>query len=99
MLDFLKNVPIFVELSSDELANVAAIVSTVSLQPGEELFTEGSQGDAAYIIQDGVIGTGSRTSETVFFPSWSKPSSCLLWNSSSSIWRWPSKNNSGARSS
>ncbi len=55
MIDFLREVPLFAELSEADLADLAGIVSTVSLEPGAELFAEGDPGDAAFIIKSGMI--------------------------------------------
>jgi signal transduction histidine kinase len=51
----LRQVALFVDLSDEELGQLYAMSRTVSLNPGELLFEEGSQGDALYVILDGEL--------------------------------------------
>jgi signal transduction histidine kinase/predicted CoA-binding protein len=53
--DFLKRVPLFASLPDHDLDRLCEMVTEVYLEPGEELFAEGSPGDKAYIIEDGEI--------------------------------------------
>ncbi len=55
MYDFLKKVPLFADLSEDDLARLCEMVEEVHLKAGEELFAEGTRGDRAYVIQDGQL--------------------------------------------
>ncbi len=52
---FLENVPIFKDLSVDELGRIAGITKTERYEEGELLFKEGDTGDQAYIIISGKI--------------------------------------------
>ena len=55
MIDFLKKIPLFTGLSPDDLARLSQLIEVVDLAAGEELFTEGSRGDRAFVIKAGVI--------------------------------------------
>ena len=55
MYDFLKKVPLFANLSDDDLARLCEMVEEVAIKAGEELFAEGARGDRAYVIQDGQL--------------------------------------------
>lgn len=52
---FLRKVPIFTDLSDEDLDNLARSTREFELPAGEVLFTEGSPGRHAYIIQTGQI--------------------------------------------
>lgn len=53
--EFLRNVPLFAEMSDTDLESLCLIVREVNLAAGELLFEEGSTGDTAYIIEKGEI--------------------------------------------
>jgi signal transduction histidine kinase len=55
MLDELRRVPLFADLSEEDLDRLYQMVETISLQPGKLLFEEGSPGDALYVILDGEL--------------------------------------------
>jgi len=55
MLNFLHKVPLFADLPVDDLEVICKQVSDLRLAPGEMLFTEGSLGQQAYVIEDGQI--------------------------------------------
>lgn len=55
MDDFLRKIPLFQGLSDDDFTYLSRIAETVTLEPEEELFVEGSLGDRAYIIKDGFL--------------------------------------------
>lgn len=55
MYDFLKKVPLFADLPEDDLERLCEGVEVVHLPAGAELFSEGSVGDKAYVIQEGQI--------------------------------------------
>ncbi len=59
---FLRKVPLFADLSDADLEKVCQQVEEVYLPQGEVLFTEGSEGDQAYVIKEGQIEI-YRTSE------------------------------------
>ena len=52
---FLQNVPIFQNLSVDELGEIAAITKTDNFEEDEILFKEGDPGDLAYIVISGEV--------------------------------------------
>jgi predicted CoA-binding protein/signal transduction histidine kinase len=55
MYDFIRKVPIFSDLPEDDLARLCELMEEVELKDGEELFSEGSRGDRAYIIRTGEL--------------------------------------------
>jgi len=60
----LRQVPLFAELSDDDLARICAVSSDVGLAPGEVLFREGDRGDRAFLVTAGEVevlkATGAR---------------------------------------
>jgi CRP/FNR family transcriptional regulator, cyclic AMP receptor protein len=60
-LDAIRRVPLFAELSDDELAQVARLFKQRTFAPGETVAKEGSGGAAFYLIESGtanVTGAG-----------------------------------------
>jgi CRP-like cAMP-binding protein len=55
MYNFLKHVPLFNGLSNEDLFMLCDMTGEVRLKAGEILFTEGSAGNQAYVIQEGEI--------------------------------------------
>lgn len=55
MFDFLKRVPLFASLPETDLQRLCEMVEEIRLPAGATLFTEGSPGDKAYVIQEGQI--------------------------------------------
>jgi len=55
MYSFLKKVPLFADLPEADLERLCQMVTEVRLSAGEELFSEGSPGDRAFVIQQGEI--------------------------------------------
>ncbi len=55
MYDFLRKVPLFAEMSEDDLGRLCEMVDEVQLAAGEDLFKEGSKGDRAYVIKEGQV--------------------------------------------
>jgi signal transduction histidine kinase len=53
--EFLENISLFNNLTETDFGQICGMVEEVRLSAGEELFSEGSSGDRAYIIQDGEI--------------------------------------------
>ena len=51
--DDLRNVPLFAELSDDELDDIAKLARKRSLTQGEILIDQGRVGDSFYVISDG----------------------------------------------
>lgn len=52
---YLRKVPMFRELQLDELTQIAAVTSEVTLGRGERLFEQGDHGDALFVVLDGEI--------------------------------------------
>jgi CRP-like cAMP-binding protein len=59
----LRAVPLFAELSDDDLQRVAANASRVTLAADEQLFAEGVGGDVAYVITRGHIEITKRSGD------------------------------------
>lgn len=55
MFDFLRKIPLFADLPEADLRHLCGMVEEVRLSPGETLFTEGSPGDKAYVVQEGQL--------------------------------------------
>ncbi len=55
MREFLKKVELFAGMPEADIDRLCRMVDEVSLEPGEELFAEGSPGDRAYVIEDGEL--------------------------------------------
>ena len=55
MYEFLKKVPLFASMADHDLERLCELVTEVYLNPGDQLFAEGSPGDKAYIIEEGEI--------------------------------------------
>ncbi len=53
--DFLKKIPLFADLPDDDLEQLCRLVEDVSLELGEVLFEEGSEGDRAYVVKEGEL--------------------------------------------
>lgn len=53
MYEFLRKLPLFADLSDDDLENLCLDAEEIEVAEGEELFAEGSSGDHAYVIQAG----------------------------------------------
>jgi len=54
-IDFLHTVPMFAEMDDDELSALAQDLRKCTLQAGENLFFQGDEGNAVYIIASGLI--------------------------------------------
>ena len=55
MREFLRKVELFADMPEADIERLCRMVEEVSLEPGEELFAEGSPGDRAYVIEDGQL--------------------------------------------
>jgi signal transduction histidine kinase len=55
MFDFLKQVPLFSGLSDKDLTFLCEMISQLRIAKGERLFTEGDEGEEAYVIKEGQI--------------------------------------------
>lgn len=51
----LRKVPLFADLSEDDLRDLGEAITTQKLKKGEMLFEEGDQGETAYVIDTGEI--------------------------------------------
>jgi signal transduction histidine kinase len=52
---FLRQIPLFSELSDEDLRRLCEMAQLVELKAGEMLFEEGSPGERAYVIQSGEL--------------------------------------------
>ena len=55
MLDFLRKIPLFADLSEEDLDLLCRMSEEITLEAGEELFPEGSLGDKAYVVREGQL--------------------------------------------
>ena len=55
MYDFIRKVPLFADLPDEDLERLCEMMEVVDLKAGQDLFTEGSRGDRAYIIETGEL--------------------------------------------
>ena len=55
MFDFLRKIPLFADLSEQDLDLLCQMSDEITLKAGEELFPEGSLGDKAYVIREGQL--------------------------------------------
>lgn len=53
--EFLRKIPLFMNLSEEDLDRLCEMVTEQRLHAGQELFAEGSQGDRAYVIKSGQL--------------------------------------------
>lgn len=54
-MDFLKNFPFFEHLDSQELEEIASMITTKVYNKGENLFWENEEGNELFIIKSGVV--------------------------------------------
>ena len=52
----LQHVPLFAELTADELHDLVAVMQPIELAPGQLLWRQGQAADALHLIRDGRIG-------------------------------------------
>jgi signal transduction histidine kinase/predicted CoA-binding protein len=55
MQEFLCKIPLFANLSEDDLERVCEMVEEIQLSKGDILFSQGSAGDKAYIVREGEV--------------------------------------------
>ncbi len=53
--EFLRKIPLFSEMTEEDLQSLCLIVQDVDLPAGQMLFEEGSEGDTAYIVESGEV--------------------------------------------
>ena len=63
VLDLLKQVPLFADLSDDDLNWLLESAETVSLAAGSLLMQEGDPGDALYVLLDGEVKVTKRSGQ------------------------------------
>jgi signal transduction histidine kinase len=61
-LDELRRVPLFADLSKEDLEQLYRMAETVSIPAGDLVFEEGSLGDALYVVLDGELEVSKRQS-------------------------------------
>jgi len=54
-LNVLKKVPLFAGLDAEEIKNIVAKTTIVHVEPGVEVFSDGSAGDAMYVVIVGEV--------------------------------------------
>jgi signal transduction histidine kinase len=59
--EFLRKVPLFADLTDDDLESLCHMVDEYRLNTGEKLFEEGEEGDKAYVIEEGQIEITRKT--------------------------------------
>ena len=59
-LDELRQVPLFADLSEEDLGRLYEMAETISIHPGEVVVKEGSPGDALYVVLDGELQVTKR---------------------------------------
>ena len=67
-IDSIKRIPLFADLSNDDVKKLADIAEEVSLNKGEKVFTERDIGDSLFMITSGsvrVIKKGSEGGEEI----------------------------------
>ena len=52
---FLKRIPLFAGLSSEDIGRIAARIQTLSLPKGSTLYRQGDEPDALYVITSGQL--------------------------------------------
>jgi len=55
LIELMRNIPMFQELSEEELANIAIMLDEVKYETDDEIFREGDPGGKLYIIADGSV--------------------------------------------
>lgn len=55
MFNFMRHIPLFSGLPEGDLWQLCEYIAEVELEPGEELFEEGSPGAQAYVIREGEV--------------------------------------------
>jgi len=53
--DFFRKIPLFAQLDADDMRRLCSLAQEVQLGAGDELFSQGSLGERAYIIEDGLL--------------------------------------------
>ncbi len=54
-IELLKTIPLFESLELEDLTTLAGKLQSSTVETGHEIFAQGDQGDAMYLIEDGVI--------------------------------------------
>lgn len=52
---FFRKIPLFADLTDDDLDSLCRLAEEMVLEVGDVLFEEGSQGDRAYVIEEGAL--------------------------------------------
>jgi signal transduction histidine kinase/predicted CoA-binding protein len=53
--EFLRKVPLFADLPEEDLERLCEVIQEIALTAGQELFSEGSPGDQAYVVKEGEL--------------------------------------------
>jgi CRP/FNR family transcriptional regulator, cyclic AMP receptor protein len=54
-VDLLRNIPLFESLEQDDLAALVARLREVRFESGQTVFSQGDEGDAMYLIEEGAV--------------------------------------------
>ena len=60
MLDELRKIPLFADLSEEDLERLYKMAETVSIPAGELVLREGDQGDSLFVVLDGELEVTKR---------------------------------------
>jgi signal transduction histidine kinase len=60
MLDELRKIPLFADLSEEDLERLYQMAETVSIPAGEPVLREGDQGDSLFVVLDGELEVTKR---------------------------------------
>jgi signal transduction histidine kinase len=75
--DFLRRLPLFADLSEEDLDQLYQMAELVSIQAGELLMVEGDPGDALYIVLDGMFEVSKRSGQQEVVIAACKPGEVL----------------------
>lgn len=70
--DFLVKVPIFQNLTSDELEALTGILTPLKFKEGENIIKEGDPGDTMFIFKEGRVQVGSQITLKMGKHNWSE---------------------------
>src|SRR5512143_1826871 len=59
--DFLRRLPLFTDLSEEDLDHLYEMAESVTMPAGQLLMEEGAPGDALYVVLDGMFQVSKRS--------------------------------------
>ena len=77
MLDELRKIPLFADLSEEDLQQLYQMAETVSIPSGQLVLREGDQGDSVFVVLDGELEVTKRQGShdvllALYKPCWSR---------------------------